>query len=84
MILAEISWVAYHWTVGYRVPTTTSLFLPQAAIIILLVGFITLRAYDSFYHHQKIRTVDVLLPILFSVSVIFVLTIFFNGIGTSI
>jgi hypothetical protein len=82
--LAEIGWVAYHWTVGYRIPTTTTLFLPQIALIVLLVGFVAFKAYDSFYHHQKIRTTDVLLPILFTASVIFVLAIFFNGIGTSI
>jgi hypothetical protein len=83
-VLAEIGWVAYHWTVGYRVPTTTGLYLPQAAIIVLLLGFIVIRAYDSFHHYQKIRTVDVLLPTLFSVSVVFVLTVLFNSIGTSI
>jgi len=82
--LAEIGWVAYHWTVGYHVPTTTGLFLPQIAIIVLLLGFVSQKAYDSFYHHQKLRTVDVLLPILFTTSVIFVLTVFFNGIGTTI
>ncbi len=82
--LAEIAWVAYHWTVGYHIPTAAGLFLPQIALIIVLLGFVAHQAYDSFYHHQKIRTVDVLLPILFTVSVIFVLTIFFNGIGTTI
>ncbi len=82
--LAEISWVAYHWTVGYRLLSTSNLFLPQIALIVLLVGFVVFKAYDSFYHHQKIRTIDVLLPILFTVSVIFVLTVFFNGIGTTI
>ena len=84
VVLSEVGWVAYHWTVGYRLPTTNDLFLPQVAIIVLLLGFVTIRSYDSFHHHQKIRTVDVLLPALFSVSVILVLAIFFNGIGTSI
>jgi len=84
LALAEIAWVAYHWTVGYRLPTTTDLYLPQVAILISLLGFVAQQAYDSFYHHQKIRTNDVILPVLFAVSVSVVLLLIFDGIGTTI
>jgi hypothetical protein len=84
VVMAEIGWVAYHWTVGYTVPGATDLFIPQVAIIVLLVGFIALKIYDSFFHYQKIRSQDVVLPILFSVSVIAVLLTVFGGLGTVI
>jgi len=83
-ILAEIGWIAYHWTVGYRLPFTANLYLPQVAIIALLVGFVAYKAYDSFFHHQKIRTNDVILPILFTVSIIVVFVLFFNNLGAVI
>lgn len=84
LVLAEIGWVAYHWTIGYRVPWLDDLYIPQVAIIVLCLSFIAFKAYDSFYHHQKIRMHDVLLPLLFSVSVIIVLVLFFNGLDSAI
>lgn len=70
VIFAEIGWVAYHWTIAYSLPVVTSLLVPQVAIITTLIGFVAYKAYNSFYHHQKIRTNDILLPLLFSLSVI--------------
>ena len=84
LVIAEIGWVAYHWTVGYALPGLPGLYVPQAAIIILCAGFVALKIYDSFFHHQKIRAQDVLLPVLFSVSVIAVLLVFFGSLGTAI
>jgi hypothetical protein len=83
-VLAEIGWVAYHWTIAYNVPFTSRLMVPQVAIMVVCVGFVAYKAYDSFFHNQKIRTNDVLLPILFTISVIGVLLFFFNGLGTVI
>lgn len=84
VIMAEIGFVAYHWTVGYALPWVSGLYVPQIAIMVLCLGFIALKAYDSFFHYQKIRTQDVLLPILFSLSVIIVLVVFFGHLGTVI
>ena len=82
-VMAEIGWVAFHWTVGYLLPGIAGTYVPQIAIIVLLLGFGGYKVYDSFYHHQKIRTNDVLLPLVFVGSVIIVLLLFFNGIGTT-
>jgi len=82
--IAEIGWVAYHWAIAYSLPLITSLQLPQVAIISLLVSFVGFKAYDSFYHHQKIRTNDIILPLLFTLSVIAVLIFVFNRVGTAI
>lgn len=84
LILAEISWVAYHWAIAYPLPGVSSLMLSQAALIMTLVSFLAYKCYDSFYHHSKIRTADVLMPILFTVSIIAVLLIVFNRVGTAI
>ncbi len=84
LMLAEIGWVAYHWTIAYSLPLTTSLLIPQVSIISVLAGFLAYKSYDSFYHHQKIRIADIILPLLFSVSVIALLLLLFNRVGTAI
>lgn len=84
VVLAEIGWVAYHWTIAYSLPLTTSLLIPQVSIIATLAGFVAYKAYDSFYHHQKVRMSDVILPLLFSISVVTVLLLLFNRVGTAI
>jgi len=84
VVMAELGWVAYHWTVAYSLPFAPSLLAPQIAIITTLLGFLTYKAYDSFYHHQKIRMTDILLPMLFTLSVIMILVLVFNRVGTAI
>lgn len=84
LILAEITWVSYHWAIAYAVPLTTNVLIPQASIIVTLVSFVVYKAYDSFMHHQKVRSSDIILPLLFTLSIIVVLLVFFNRVGTSI
>jgi hypothetical protein len=83
LVMAEIGWLAYHWTIAYRMPIITNALLPQVSIITLCSGFLAYKAYNSYFHHQKIRTCDVLLPLLFTVSIIAVLTLVFNSVSTS-
>lgn len=84
VIFAEIGWVAYHWTIAYSLPVVTSLLVPQVAIIAILISFVAYKSYDSFYHHQRIRTSDIILPLLFTLSVIAILVLIFNRVGTAI
>ncbi len=84
VIMAEIGWVAYHWTIAYNLPLITSLHIPQIAIIATLMNFLAFKAYDSFYKNAKIRMIDIILPLLFTVSVILVLLVVFNRVGTAI
>jgi hypothetical protein len=84
IVLAEIGWVAYHWAIAYSLPLTTSLLIPQVSIIATLAGFVAYKAYDSFAHHQKIRIADIILPLLFTLSVVVVLLVLFNRVGTAI
>lgn len=84
LVLAEIGWIAYHWAIAYSLPLVPSLLVPQVAIIAVLLSFVGYKAYDSFSHHDKIRTSDIILPLLFTLSVIIVLVLVFNRVGTTI
>lgn len=84
LVLAEIGWLAYHWTVAYNPLGIESVTFPRVALSVLCIGFVLQKAYDSYYHHQKIRTNDVLLPILFTVSIIVVLPIVLSILGANV
>lgn len=84
VVFVQIGWVAYHWTIAYSLPVVTGLLIPQVSIIALLVAFLAYKSYDSFYHHQKIRTNDIILPLLFTLSVLALLVFVFNRVGTAI
>lgn len=83
-VMAELGWLAYHWTVAYTPLGIESVIFPRAALTIICIGFVIHKAYDSFYHHQKIRTNDVLLPILFTASIIIVLPIVLSILGANV
>lgn len=84
VILAQLAWVAYHWTIAYSLPFINSLYIPQVAIIASLISFVAFKSYDSFYKNAKIRINDIILPLLFTLSVIIVLLVLFNRVGTAI
>lgn len=74
LALAELAWIAYHSTIVYG-------FLPQISIVALCIGFLIHRSYDSYFHHQRVRINDIILPLLFAVSIVTVLMLFFNHIS---
>jgi hypothetical protein len=84
LLLAEISWLAYHWTIAYRIPFISNMLLPQVSIITICIGFLTYKSYDSYYHHQKVRMNDIFLPLVFTIAIIGVLVLFFNGVSTGV
>jgi hypothetical protein len=84
LLLAEIGWVAYHWTVAYMPLGIQNVLFPRVALTVFCVGFILHRSYDSFYHHQKVRGNDIILPILFTVSIIVILPLVLNLLGANI
>lgn len=83
LVLAEIGWLAYHWTIAYQLPIFTNVLLPQVSIIALAVGFVVYKSYDSYYHHQIVRLNDIILPLLFSIGIIIMLVLAFNGVSTT-
>ncbi len=84
VVLAEIGWLAYHWTVAYAPLGLENVLFPRVSLTVFCIGFILHRAYDSFYHHQKVRGNDILLPILFTASIIIVLPLILNLLGASV
>lgn len=84
LIVAEVTWIGYHWAIAYPLPIVPALMVPQIAIMVTLLSFLAYKVYDSFYHHAKVRMADVLMPMLFTLSVILVLLVVFNRVGTAI
>lgn len=75
-VVAEVMWLMYHWTIGYNV--SSSLELSQAVIILAALSFVAERTYMSFHRNGHIRSSDVVLPALLSLSVIGVLLFVFS------
>jgi len=81
LVLAEIGWLAYHWTIGYNVPILQNMMLPQVSIIVSCLGFVAYKSYKSYYYYKKVRMMDILLPLAFTVAIIAVLVLAFNSIN---
>jgi len=81
LIVAELGFVAYHWTIGY--PIIGSLEIPQIAIIVTALAFVVERSYSSYIHHEKVRWQDVQWPIIFATVLIGMLLFFFSGLGSA-
>ncbi|HRQ87108.1 MAG TPA: hypothetical protein PLY16_03275, partial [Candidatus Saccharibacteria bacterium] len=78
LVMAEFGWIAYHWVIAYEMPFIENLLIPQAAIIATLVSFTAYKAYSSYAKHERIRSADIALPVLFSTATIAVILILFN------
>lgn len=83
-VMAEFGWFMYHWTFAYNLPGVGNIKLVQGALIALALSFLAERVYASYEKNGEVRNNDILLPALFSISVILVLVIFFNRINTGI
>lgn len=85
LIVAELGWLNYHWSFAYSLPGSSGIELSQTALIILILGFLADRAYDSYHQNEGvIRPSDILPPAIFSISIILVILLFFNTLGTGI
>ncbi|MDR3297863.1 MAG: hypothetical protein LBT19_00580 [Candidatus Nomurabacteria bacterium] len=78
LLMAEISWVLYHWMIVYSLDAV-NLVVPQLAIVQTLLAFVSFKGYKSVLRHDgKMRVADVVMPILFSVAVMVVMVLFFS------
>lgn len=75
IVIAEISWLTYYWTLAY-----TPLKIPQVSIITTLLGYMALVVYNYLYHREDSKNIwrDLSMPILFSLAGILILLLFFN------
>lgn len=84
LMLAQIGWIAYHWTIAYSVPFMGGARVPQVALVVMCLALVVYKVYDSYAKHGAVKASDVLLPVLFSTSLVVVLLIFFNRVSTGI
>lgn len=82
LFLAELGWLAYHWTIAYAVPGVSGLLIPQIALIAVALAFLGERLYSSYTHNGHLKPADVILPSLLSLSVVAVLLLLFNDINS--
>ena len=78
--MAELGWVAYHWTIAYSLVFLGDNKLPQISVTSLAVGLVVYKAYDSYAHHGSIRTQDILPPLLFAIALVAIIAILFNAV----
>ncbi len=79
LIVTELTWVIYHWTVAYGLEAAGELKLPQGSIVIVLLGFLIERLYTLLGHGKSIRSAEVLTPLIFVVLVVAVLALVFSS-----
>lgn len=80
LLLAELSWIFYHWVIVYRLQMfDTIISIPQLPIAALLIFFIFTRGYSSALRHDgKIRAEDIVMPAVFSVLLMLLMVFFFS------
>lgn len=79
LLMAEMSWIFYHWTIIYRFGESASFVIPQLPIATSVLFFMFARGYKSALRHDgKIRADDIVIPAIFSVLVMFVMVFFFS------
>jgi len=83
-VVAELGWMTYHWTIAYGISGFGSIQLPQGALVIFLLGFVAERVYNSYVKRGSVQMNDLILPLLLSLSVIFILVVFFNAAPNSL
>lgn len=81
LIFAELGWLHYHWAIAYSVPIFNEILIPQATIIMACVAFVMYKSYDSYHKNKEIRINDIILPLIFILSLIIALVLLFNGIN---
>lgn len=80
LLLSELYWIFYHWSIVYRFTSGTSNFaIPQLPIAASLLFFVFTRGYRSAVRHDgKIRADDIVLPAIFSALLMFIMVCFFS------
>jgi hypothetical protein len=82
LIVAELGWLAYHWTIAYALSNSNgvvSLQIPQMAIILAALGYIIGKCYSLYSTKSKPHFRDIGLQVGLSSALILALLVFFNG-----
>ncbi len=81
LIVAELGWLAFSWTIAYSVAPAGIFKIPQIAFIVTLLGFFAAKAWGVYISKRKLRLTDLTVPAVFSGSIILIILIFFNDIN---
>lgn len=81
LLMAQLGWLGYHWLFSYGFAGTQTLLVSQLAIIATLILFMSERFYSANHRNQQARLQDIMLPAVFSVSLIVLMVVFFNNIS---
>lgn len=79
LLIAEMGWVATHWTIGYGVNVSEQFKIPQLSVISLLVGLAFERFYASIRTGRSVWSSEYSAPIIFSLLATAVLLIYFSA-----
>lgn len=80
-VFAEAGWIAYHWTFAYTLQGFGEIKLVQIAVILSLFCFVGYKAYLSRREYGIVRSQDIILPALLTISITLVFVLFFNSVG---
>lgn len=83
LVMAQLGWLGYHWLFAYTLPVAQGLKLSQLALFALLLSFLAERAVDSYHRHDGLRMGDLVIPMVFVVSLIGLLLVLFNSLSPS-
>ncbi len=83
VVLAEFGWIVYWWLFGYSLSKDANLQLVQSGVVATLLSFVSLKAYDSYAQHGKIRWQDILAPLLSAAVIIIVILLMYNEISVN-
>lgn len=82
LIVAEMGWIEYHWTVGYGSDRMGDFKVAQGAIVVVLVGLLAERLYALAHSGRPVRNVEVVIPAVFTiVAIVILLGVFSSGTG---
>lgn len=85
-IIAELAWLSHHWTIAYSIyrdigaAADKQLMIPQIAIVATLLGFVTVKWYESLHAPDNKKAFkDARAATIFAAAAIAILLVFFNG-----
>ncbi len=83
LIVAELGWVAYHWTFAYSFGAADSIFkIPQIAIIITVIAYLITSGYSIYKAKGKLKFGDIVWTSVFALGIIIVMLLpFFNDLN---
>ncbi len=86
LMLAELYCIFYHCSIVYAFGSLgTTIVIPQLPIAATTIFFVLARGYKSAARHDgKIRTEDILFPVIFSVLLMVLMVIFFSNASFNI